>query len=238
MDLLERITRCPFGGQCPFGPRSQGEADEHYARELHALASIPSMSCAHADADDRAPEALQAVFRALRPDSMAYGDGERLRLFSEWLLELRELYRDVRSPGKRPWPAFMHAMMSGTPAPPDCDALFAATGVHMVGADDDGVVCAGEYLAGRPLDTPVLLPDGSASTLLRSLPTLEPVSPALRGARLAAACRRTACRTRVVGAAGNYRRMTRDELVSEVARRSTEIEHARLKAGAEEAPAV
>ena len=70
---------------------------------------------------------------------------------------------------------------------------------------------------------------GNLTVLERALPSVRPVvASALRGGALYRACHDTACRTRVQGAAG-FRRMTRDEMTSEVARRSAELTDLRRK---------
>lgn len=221
----------PFRTEAPHGPRSQGGRDEHYDAELDALLAIPSLSCAQSAVDERSPPLLRAVHAALNPDAAAYPEERRDAMFAEYLQDLREAYRSLHSPGKRPWPAFMQAAQDGVVAAQDCDAIFALSGIHCVGRNADGSVLIGDYLAGAPLDTPVLMGDGSLTVLERTLPPVKPIiASALRGGGLYRACHDTACRTRVQGAAG-FRRMTRDELTSEVARRSAEITEARrLKA--------
>lgn len=226
MEVLEALVSCPLRAEMPHGPRSQGGVDAHRAAELQALLAIPSLSCATFEEETRAPDVLRAVHRIARPDAAVYDDAAQAAMFAEYLLDLREAYRAVHSPGKRPWPMFMHACESRAPAAPDCDAIFALTGVHVVGRGADGVQI-GDFLAGSPLDTDVLLPDGRPAKLLDALPDVSPVRPALRGAQLDRACHNTACATRVMGARGLHRRMKRDELLSEAARRSAEIADAR-----------
>jgi len=247
MDAIEGLNN-PFREEPPFGPRSQGGTDTDYDAELQELLSIPGLSCEQSATDERAPVVLRAVHRAAAPDVAAYPDDRAAIMFSDYLLELRETYRSLHSPGKRPWPAFMQAAQDGALAAADCDAIFAMTGVHVVGvlapapgvlAPAPGViapatgalsapsgracVAIGDYLAGLPLDTPVMTSDGADTTLAAALPPVYPcVPPTLRGVALRRACHATACRTRVQGVTG-FRRMTRDEQMSEVARRSAEI---------------
>lgn len=230
--VIEALSN-PFRVEAPYGPRSQGQRDTDYDAELEALLSIPSLSCAQSAVDERAPPVLRAVYAAQNPDSAAYPEERRDAMFAEYLRDLREAYRCLHSPGKRPWPAFMQAAQDGVVAAQDCDAIFALSGVHCVGRTHEGSVLIGDYLAGAPLDTPVLLGDGSSTVLEKALPPVGPVvASKLRGGGLYRACHDTACRTRVQGAAG-FRRMTRDEMTSEVARRSAEITEARrLKGGA------
>jgi len=227
MDLLEGLKPERRPREPSHGPRSQGGVDEFYAAELQALMDLPSMSCAFADVDDRAPTLLRAVHVAANPGLAAYPENRLAAMFSSYLLELRETYRSVHSPGKRPWPAFMEAAQSGEPAAQDCDAIYAMTRVHVVGRDSGGVLI-GEFLAGADLATPVLLGDGTRTKLIDVLPPVSPLPPTLRGAALARACHNTACRTRVQAASG-FRRMTRDEQLSEAARRSAEIADARKR---------
>lgn len=227
MEFLESIVSCPMRTEMPHGPRSQGGVDVHRAAELHALMAIPSLSCATFESETRAPDVLRAVFRIVRPESTVYDDATLASMFAEYLLDMREAYRTLHSPGKRPWPVFMHACESGHPTAPDCDAIFALTGAHVVGRGTDGAVQIGDFLAGSPLETKVLLHDGHETTLLRALPDVSPIRPALRGAELLRVIHDTACATRVMGTRGLHRRMKRDELLSEAARRSAEITHAR-----------
>ena len=230
MEYLEAIVTCPMHADMPYGPRSQGCVDLDRVAELQALAAIPSLSCATFESETRAPDVLRAVHRIVRPETAVFDDATASSKFAEYLLDMREAYRELHSPGKRPWPVFMHACESRQPAAPDCDAIFALTGAHVVGAGPEGVQI-GDYLAGSPLDTKVLLPDGRASTLLAALPDLSPIRPAVRGEQLARICHDTACATRVMGSRGLHRRMKRDELLSEAARRSAEIAHARRHKG-------
>ena len=203
MDLLERITTCPFDGAPCHGPRSQGGHDEHYQAELQALESIPSLAGAWAGprADDDAPpapELLKAVFLAAHPERGAFADAAVAAAFATWLSDLREMYRSVRSPGKRPWPVFTDAAEGRALTAADCDAIFATAGVHVIGAG----AAVGEYLAGRPLDTPVLKCDGATAPLVDALPPLAPVPPAVKGAALRKLCNDTACARRVLGSLG------------------------------------
>lgn len=232
MEFLESIVSCPMRSEMPHGPRSQGGVDAHRASELLEIMSIPSLSCSTFETETRSPDVLRAVFRIARPESAVYDDAAFMAMFSEYLMAMRESYRMLHSPGKRPWPVFMNACESCHPTAPDCDALFALTGVHVVGRGTDGDVQIGDYLAGAPLDTRVIRADGGESTLVKCLPDVSPVRPGLKGAPLAKVCRDTACATRVLGARGVHRRMKRDELVSEAARRSAEITHARRHKGA------
>ena len=227
MDLLEGLNPETRPREPSHGPRSQGGVDDHYAAELQALMDLPSMSCAFAEVDERAPTLLRAVHVAANPGLAAFSEDRLAAMFSEYLLELRETYRSVHSPGKRPWPAFMEAAQSGELAAQDCDAVYAMTRVHVVGRDKGGVLI-GDFLAGSDLGTPVLLGDGSKARLLDVLPPVAPLAPSLRGAALVRACHDTACRTRVQAASG-FRRMMRDEQLSEAARRSAEIADARKR---------
>ena len=228
MDAIEALNG-PFRDALPFGPRSQGGVDEHYDAELHALLDIPSLSCDTSPVDERAPMLLRAVHLRQHPDAAAYPEVRVAEMFSDWLLELREAYRALHSPGKRPWPAFMQAALSGRMAAPDCDAVFALTGVHLVGRDSVDAVLVGDYLAGAALDTPVLMGSGTTCTLESALPAVVQLKPTIKGAALSRAAHDTASRTRIQGV-GGHRRMTRDELLSEVARRSAEIsEFRRIK---------
>lgn len=229
MDAIEALNG-PFRDALPFGPRSQGGVDEHYEAELNALLDIPSLSCDTSVSDERVPTLLRAVYLRQCPDTAAYPDERISEMFSSWLLELREAYRSLHSPGKRPWPAFMQAAQSGRMASPDCDAVFALTGVHLVGRDEGGAVLIGDYLAGAPLDTLVLTGSGGTCTLESTLPEVATLKPTLRGAPLSRAAHDTASRTRIQGVGASHRRMTREELLSEVSRRSAEIsEHRRIK---------
>jgi hypothetical protein len=238
MEFLEAIVSCPMRTEMPYGPRSQGCVDLDRAAELQALMAIPSLSCATFESESRAPDVLRAVHRIVRPETAVFDDATAASMFAEYLLDMREAYRVLHSPGKRPWPVFMHACESRCPAAPDCDAIFALTGVHVVGKGTDVVgkssdgVRIGDYLAGSPLDTKVLMPDGRETTLLRALPDVSPIKPSVRGEQLAKICHDTACATRIMGARGLHRRMKRDELLSEAARRSAEITHARRHKGA------
>lgn len=230
MEFLEAIVSCPMRSEMPYGPRSQGCVDLDRAAELQTLMAIPSLSCATFESETRAPDVLRAVHRIVRPEASVYDDATGASMFAEYLLDMREAYRVVHSPGKRPWPVFMHACESRLPAAPDCDAIYALTGVHVVGKGSDGVRI-GDYLAGSPLDTKALLPDGRETTLLRALPDVSPIKPSVRGEALAKICHDTACATRIMGARGLHRRMKRDELLSEAARRSAEMTHARRHKG-------
>jgi hypothetical protein len=230
MEFLEAIVSCPMRTEMPYGPRSQGCVDLDRAAELQALTAIPSLSCATFEKETRAPDVLRAVHRIVRPDASVYDDATGASMFAEYLLDMREAYRALHSPGKRPWPVFMHACEARLPSAQDCDAIYAMTGVHVVGSGSEGIQI-GDYLAGSPLDTKVLLPDGRESTLLAALPDLTPIRPAVRGVQLAKICHDTACATRIMGSRGLHRRMKRDELLSEAARRSAEIAHARRHKG-------
>jgi hypothetical protein len=230
MEFLEAIVSCPMRTEMPYGPRSQGCVDLDRAAELQALMAIPSLSCATFESETRAPDVLRAVHRIVRPDTAVFDDATRASMFAEYLLDMREAYRGIHSPGKRPWPVFMHACESRLPAAPDCDAIYALTGVHVVGKSAEGVRI-GDYLAGSPLDTEVILPDGRETTLLRALPDVGPIRPSVRGEQLVKICHDTACATRIMGSRGLHRRMKRDELLSEAARRSAEITHARRHKG-------
>lgn len=230
MEFLEAIVSCPMRTEMPYGPRSQGCVDLDRAAELQALMAIPSLSCATFENETRAPEVLRAVHRIVRPETAVFDDATRASMFADYLLDMREAYRVLHSPGKRPWPVFMHACESRLLAAPDCDAIYALTGVHVVGRCADGVRI-GDYLAGSPLDTKVLLSDGEETTLLKALPDVSPIRPAVRGEQLAKICHDTACATRIMGSRGLHRRMKRDELLSEAARRSAEITHARRHKG-------
>lgn len=230
MEFLEAIVSCPMRTEMPYGPRSQGCVDLDRAAELQALMSIPSLSCTTFESETRTPDVLRAVHRIVKPETSVYDDATVSSMFAEYLLDMREAYRALHSPGKRPWPVFMHACESRKPAAPDCDSIFALTGVHVVGSGSEGVQI-GEYLAGSPLDTKVLQPDGRETTLLAALPDVSPIRPAVRGAQLAKICHDTGCATRIMGSRGLHRRMKRDELISEAARRSAEITHARRHKG-------
>lgn len=231
MEFLEAIVSCPTRSEMPYGSRSQGCVDLDRVAELQALMAIPSLSCATFEHETRAPDVLRAVHRIVRPETTVFDDASKASMFAEYLLDMREAYRALHSPGKRPWPVFMHACESRLPVAPDCDAIYALTGVHVVGTGSDGCVQIGDYLAGSPLDTKVLLPDGTETTLLAALPDVSPIRPAVRGAQLAKICHDTACATRIMGSRGLHRQMKRDELLSEAARRSAEITHARRHKG-------
>lgn len=231
MDVLETIVSNPMRAEMPHGPRSQGGVDTFRAAELEALMSIPSLSCATHEIESRAPPVLLAVHRLVKPESAVFDAAAHAAQFGEYLLDMREAYKALHSPGKRPWPVFMHACESCQLAAADCDAVFALTGVHVVGRAPDGAVLVGEFLAGKPLDTTVLQPDGTSASLLDVLPDMYPIKPAARGDVLARVCHDTACARRVIGARGLHRQMKREEQLSEAVRRSAEITHARrLKA--------
>lgn len=229
MELLETQLACPRDGEQPFpcGPRSQGGADAAAASELRELLEMPALS-ALADAAPAAsvPALLRALHAAAAPHAAAYGAARLEEDVAAFVLELRAAYRALRSPGKRPWPVLLQAAADARPSDADCDALHALTRQRVIGADASGAALVGAHLAGAPLCARVLRGDGAEVALLQALPAVAPVPPGLRGAALRRACHDVACATRVAGAAG-LRRMTRDEQVSEVARRSAEVTAAR-----------
>lgn len=236
MELLETRLGCPHDGLGPFpcGPRSQGGHDAGSAAELAALLAIPALSAQAAAAPEaRAPPVLRALHLAAEPHAAAYDAARLADKTAAFVQELREGYRSLSSRGKRPWPVLMQAAADERLSAADCDALHALTLVRVAGVDSVGRILIGDHLADAPLDARVLVGDGTERALLDALPGsppgAPPGAPPLQGEALRRACHDVACSTRVAGAAG-LRRMTRDEQVSEVARRAAEVCAARRAA--------
>ena len=221
-------SRHADGASLPYGPRSQGQTDPYYAQELESVdARISSMmNQSEFVPETRIAPVLVAIHGIHRPEVGFYTDDVRSEKFGEYMLELRELYRDIRCPGKRPWPAFMQAAMDNRLLAADCDALHALTGIHVVGQGQE----IGNAVAGAPLDTPVLDP-----VTLTLIPLLDLVTTSdalltdkMPSAKIREAGRSVAAKNRIHGV-GGYRNMTRAEAISEIARRTAEIAAARDK---------
>lgn len=226
MDWLETRVRNDSGQQNgPFGPRSQGQTDMYYEHELKEALDLPSLNTTSEFVpEDRVAPVIFALQGILHPEVNFYVDDVRHSKFQDYLVEFREEYKALKSIGKRPWPVFMQAALDDLLTAADCDAIYALTNIHVVGKSEDGKLEIGFSVAGVPFDTPVLF-DGKQQPLASILPEVasdvvltETTSfPVVKDAGI-----RVASKTRVHGV-GGYRNMTKNECISEIARRTTEL---------------
>lgn len=231
MDWLETRVRNDSGQpNGPYGPRSQGQTDMYYDHELKEALELPSLhTTSEFVPEDRVAPVIFALQGILHPEVNFYVDEVRQSKFQDYLVEFREEYKALKSIGKRPWPVFMQAALDDLLTAADCDAIYALTKVFVVGKSPAGKLEIGFSVAGVPFDTKVLF-DGKQQALAELLPevseavlTETTTFPVVKeaGARVAA-------KTRVHGA-GGYRNMTKNECISEIARRTTELVAYRAK---------
>lgn len=225
MDWLETRVRNDSGQQNgPAGPRSQGQTDLYYEHELKSAMDLPSLhSTSEFVPEDRVAPVIFAIHGLLHPEVNFYVDELRASRFQEYLVLFREEYKALKSIGKRPWPVFMQAALDDLLTAADCDAIYALTKLYAVGKSADGKLEIGFAVAGVPFDTQVLF-DGKQQQLEALLPEVSQVAltEATSFSAVKSAGINVASKTRVHGV-GGYRNMTKNECISEIARRTTEL---------------
>lgn len=171
MDILERLLA--KGGTVmppPHGPRSQGGVDVVALEDERRVQSLPLLEVPEpvegtrvedVVADSPILTALVAFHEeGLRACGVDRVDAAR----SKWVRDIKEDYQGLRLAGKRPWPEFFGALVSGGLRKPDCEAIYNLRGIAVVKHE-----CFPYEIGGASLNTAVIDGLTGASCTLGSL---------------------------------------------------------------------
>lgn len=158
MDILERsLNKTGAVMPPPHGPRSQGGTDVVALEDERLVHMLPLLCVPEPEEGAKTEDVvahspiLTALIAFKEEGLLAHGeerlDTERTR----WVRDIKEDYQGLRLHGKRPWPDFYAALVSGGLRKPDCEALYNLRGVAVVTHD-----CFPFEIGGAPLETEVI----------------------------------------------------------------------------------
>lgn len=190
MDILERMLA--KGGMVmppPHGPRSQGGVDVVALEDERRVQSLPLLVVPEPEPGTRveavvADSPILTALVAFHEEGLRACGTERMDAArSKWVRDIKGDYHGLRLAGKRPWPEFYGAIVSGGLRKPDCEAIYNLRGIAVVTAE-----CFPYEIGGAPLETVVIDGYTGACCTLESLCVAEPYdSSDDKGVRAAAA---------------------------------------------------
>jgi hypothetical protein len=158
MDILERLlNKHGEVAPPPHGPRTQGGTDVVALEDERRVQSLPSLRVPEPEDGARvedvvATSPILTALVAFHEDGLLVCGEERMDgARSKWVRDIKEDYKGLRLTGKRPWPEFFAALVSGGLRKADCEAVYNLRRIAVVTHE-----CFPYEIGGAPLDTEVV----------------------------------------------------------------------------------
>jgi hypothetical protein len=178
MDILEKLLNTSGTVQAPpHGPRSQGGADVVAIEDEHRTQSLLTLQIPEPGPDVRvdvvvSSPVLTALVAFHDEGLLVCSDSRVDAARTKWVRDIKQDYQGLRLVGKRPWPEFYGALVSGGLRRPDCEAVWNLRGIAVVTHD-----CFPVQIGGARLETEVLDANTGARCTLGSLCEVSKFDP-------------------------------------------------------------